>query len=90
MGTELGQRVEAANIKRARLVKGVPAIDIFVEVGLCKSKGEATKIFQSGNAWVGERMLNGSTDTIDLWDFIEPQAILRVGKIRRRVLTLVN
>lgn len=90
MGTEVGQRVEATNIRRARLVKGVPATDLFVEVGLCKSKGEATKIFQSGNAWVGERMLNGSTDTIDLWDFTEPQTILRVGKTRRHMLTLVD
>jgi tyrosyl-tRNA synthetase len=70
-------------VETARLEAGLRAAELFVEVGLCKSRGEATKAFQGGAGWVGERQLRNHADIIGLADFEGAQAILRLGKKRR-------
>ncbi|HUT76076.1 MAG TPA: tyrosine--tRNA ligase [Polyangia bacterium] len=69
-------------LQRARLVEGLRAVDLFAEAGLCQSKGEATKLFRSGGGRVGERVLQGHTDTMGEADFPGGAAVLRAGRKR--------
>jgi tyrosyl-tRNA synthetase len=90
-----GDAVDAmptAELARARLASadGVRAADLFVEVGLCASKGEATKLFKSGAGWAGSRTLTDHTSVITVEDFEEGQVVLRAGKKRRHRIVLVD
>ena len=69
---------------------GVRAADLFVEVGLCASKGEATKLFKSGGGWAGDRRLDDHTACITTADFNEGQLVLRAGKKKRHRIVLAE
>lgn len=73
----------STTISRVRFEAGVKAVELFVEVGLCKSKGEAAKTFKGGGGWFGERKLENHEDIIGLDDLEAGEAIARVGKKRR-------
>jgi tyrosyl-tRNA synthetase len=70
-------------IARTRLTGGLRAVELFVEIGLCGSKGEATKLFRSGGGWAGERQLLDHTDSVSLEDLPAGEIVLRAGKKRR-------
>jgi tyrosyl-tRNA synthetase len=74
-------------LPRSRLDEGLRAADLFVESGLCASKGEATKLFRAGGGWIGERCLLGHTDSVGRADFADGAAILRAG--RKRIVRVV-
>ncbi len=74
-------------LRRSRLEGGLRAVDLFVEVGLCASKGEATQLFRAGGARVGDRLLQGHTEAIGPADFTGGAVILRAGK--KRILRVV-
>lgn len=81
------ESMPSTTIERSRLEEGMRAADLFVEIGLCKSKGEATKTFKAGAGWVGDRKLENHSDIIGLNDFLDGEVIARAGKKRRhRVL----
>jgi tyrosyl-tRNA synthetase len=77
----------AFEFDRARLAGGLRAADLFVESGLCSSKGEATALFRAGGGWVGERCLRGHTEVLEERDFPGGAAVLRAG--RKRVLRVL-
>jgi tyrosyl-tRNA synthetase len=77
-------------ISREKIESGLRANELFVETGLCKSKGEAAKLFKSGAGWVGERKLISYNEVIVLNDFIDGEILIRVGKKRRHRLILEN
>ncbi|MFO8073328.1 MAG: tyrosine--tRNA ligase [Polyangia bacterium] len=70
-------------VPRQRLEKGIRAVDLFVEAGLCRSKGEATKLFRGGGGRIRDRRLDSHTDVIGLDDFDRDEAVARAGKKRR-------
>ena len=70
-------------IDLARLEAGIRANELFVEVGLCRSKGEAAKLFKGGGGWIGERSLENHNEVITLNDLKTGEALLRAGKKRR-------
>ena len=66
---------------------GIRATEIFVETGLCSSKGEAAKAFKNGSGWIGKRQLKNHSEMVTINDFTDDEAVLRIGKKRRhRVL----
>ena len=79
-----------SEIARDRLTEGVRATELFVEIGLCVSKGEASKLFKSGGGWVGERKLQSHIDVVGLSDFTEEDLVLRAGKKKKHRLVLVG
>jgi tyrosyl-tRNA synthetase len=88
-----GDAVDAmptAALPRARFAGGVRAADLFVEIGLCASKGEASKLFKSGGGWAGARALTDHTSVITADDFEGGQLVLRAGKKRRHRITLAD
>jgi tyrosyl-tRNA synthetase len=81
--TELARR-------RFASADGVRAVDLFVEIGLCASKGEATKLFKSGAGWAGSRTLADHMSVITAEEFTGDQLVLRAGKKRRHRIVLVD
>jgi len=68
----------------SRFESDVRATEIFVEAGLCASKGEASKLFKQGGGWIGKRQLKDHRETISLSDFDNGESIFKAGKKRRR------
>jgi tyrosyl-tRNA synthetase len=77
-------------IAENRLAAGLRAVELFVEIGLCASKGEATKLFRGGGGWVGERRLMSHSDTISLDDLENGEVVLRAGKKRRHRVVVAS
>jgi tyrosyl-tRNA synthetase len=72
----------------ADVKEGMRAAEIFVMTGLCKSRGEAVKMFRGGAGWVGERKISDHTEILSESDFLNGEVVLRIGKKRRHRLIL--
>lgn len=77
-------------LSRKRIDDGIRAADLFVEVGLAKSKGEAVKLFRGGGGWIGNRRLKDHTDTVSLTDFENGEVLIMAGKKQRHRVMLDN
>jgi tyrosyl-tRNA synthetase len=75
-------------IEKQRFSEEIRASELFVEVGLCDSKGQAAKLFKGGGGWVGKRQLKGHTDIVSTGDFVDGEVQLRAGKKRRHRVVL--
>jgi tyrosyl-tRNA synthetase len=79
--------IPCTTISRGRIEAGIRAAELFVEVGLCESKGQATKLFRGGGGFIGERCFKDHNDVITLQDFVQNEAMLRSGKkFRKRLI----
>jgi tyrosyl-tRNA synthetase len=67
---------------------GVRATELFVEIGLAASRGEAAKLFKGGGGWIGDRQLRDHNDVVGLADFSEGSALARAGRKHRHRLVL--
>ncbi|MBN2528299.1 MAG: tyrosine--tRNA ligase [Deltaproteobacteria bacterium] len=65
------------------LSEGIRATELFVTAGLCKSNGEAVKLFRSGAGWAGGRQLRDHREVITSSDFVQGEVVLRAGKKRK-------
>lgn len=54
----VGDDLPSIYIEEARLNKGVPVVDLFVETGLASSKGEARRLIQGGGARVNDEKIS--------------------------------
>ncbi|MFZ5586759.1 MAG: tyrosine--tRNA ligase [Thermodesulfobacteriota bacterium] len=78
-GDALG--VPTTAMPRARLVAGVPAFQLFVETGLCKSNSDARRLVAGGGAYVGETRVTAFDQPVSLEMASEDGALwLRAGK----------
>ncbi|NLN63667.1 MAG: tyrosine--tRNA ligase [Myxococcales bacterium] len=84
------ENMPTTEIPASLLGDGVRATEMFVKVGLCKSNGEAVKLFRSGGGWVGTRVLASHLDEIQPSDFDNGEVVLRAGKKRRHRLLLTK
>lgn len=80
--------IPTSEVTGERLLRGLLAVDIFTEVGLCASKSEARRLISQGGARIGERRLDGLEDMIRPEDFSGGEALLRAGKKRVHRLAL--
>ena len=78
----------ATNISKARIESGLRAADLFVETGLCESKGQAVKLFRGGGGFINDRAFKDHNEVITLDDFTDGEAMLRSGKKKRHRLIL--
>ncbi len=83
------ENMPSSQISASRLAEGIRATELFVETELCKSNGEAVKLFRSGAGWVGDRKLNDHRELITSGDFADGEVVLRAGKKRRHRLISV-
>lgn len=74
--------IPTTEIAEERLAAGVPVCELFVEVGLCSSKGEARRLIAQGGAYRAEQRIRSPEERIGL-EHMGPQGVLlRKGKKR--------
>ena len=74
--------VPTTEIEVQRLEEGVPAWQIFHEVGLCSSRAEARRLIQQGGGYVNEERLAAFDRKIGKEDLDGKNIFLRAGKKR--------
>ncbi len=67
---------------------GIGILDLFVEAGLCKTKGEARRLIRGGGAYLNDMKISDETATITLDNFTDERITLRAGKKNRRRIVL--
>ena len=68
-------------IERRRLDEGIPAFELFHEMNLCASRGEARRLITQGGGYVNDRQLAAFDERVGLGDVDERGEIrLRKGK----------
>ncbi len=72
----------SAALPQSRLNGGILAVDIFAEVGLVSSKGQARRLVQQGGAYVNQDKVESITSELTATDIIDGAIILRAGKKR--------
>jgi tyrosyl-tRNA synthetase len=71
-----------------RLKQGIPAIDVFVEVGLCNSKGDARRLIGQGGGYLNNERIESFDTLISDQDFKDGEILLRAGKKRYHKIIL--
>ncbi|MCP4601430.1 MAG: tyrosine--tRNA ligase [Proteobacteria bacterium] len=84
------ENIPTTYISKARIDESLRATELFVEVGLCDSKGQAAKLFKGGGGWIGNRQLKNHNEMILLDDIENGQTLLKAGKRRRHRLILTD
>jgi tyrosyl-tRNA synthetase len=82
VGEEDLRGAPTTEIERKRLEEGVPAWQLFHELGLCKSRAEARRLIQQGGAYVNDRRLDAFDETIGIRDIQVKSLLVRAGKKR--------
>jgi len=75
---------------REAMVAGIPAFELFHEVNLCSSRGEAKRLISQGGGYVNDRQLAAFDEIIGLGDVDDRGEIhLRKGK-KKHLIVLVR
>ncbi len=72
--------VPTSEIEEGRLGQGIAAAELFTEVGLCRSRGEARRLIAQGGAYCGERRISSHEEKIGMDDMGPQGILLRKGK----------
>ena len=72
--------VPTTAIAKGRFVEGINACELFVEVGLCQSRGEARRLITQGGAYLNEERVESHERDFVLGDVGEEGLLLRKGK----------
>ena len=73
-----------------RISVGLGIFDIFLETGLCKSKGEARRLQAQGGVYVNDQRIDDPEFCLGESDLQNREILLRAGKKRYHRLTLEN
>jgi len=65
---------------RSALEEGIPAFELFHDVGLCKSRGEARRLIVQGGAYVNDRQVGEFDEKIGTAEIRDGAIRLRKGK----------
>jgi tyrosyl-tRNA synthetase len=76
------EAMPTTDIEPERLEKGIPAWQLFHEVGLCKSRADARRLIQQGGAYVNEKRLETFDQKIGAPLLDGGDLLLRAGKKR--------
>ena len=66
----------------SELAAGIPAPELFQQVGLCRSRSEARRLIQQGGAYVNDGSVGSVDDLITADHVVEGGILLRAGKKR--------
>jgi tyrosyl-tRNA synthetase len=67
-------------VPESRLREGIPAFEIFAEVGLCGSKGAARRLIRQGGGYVNDERVQAVDEEITLAHLQGGEILLRAGK----------
>jgi tyrosyl-tRNA synthetase len=76
----LGARVKTTIMPVSRLREGIPAFEIFAEVGLCGSKGAARRLIRQGGGYINDERVQAVDEEITLAHLQGGEILLRAGK----------
>ena len=74
------QAMPTTVISRARLAEGVSPMEIFSEVGLTSSRGEARRLIKQGGLYVNDQKVDSLDDVINEESLTPDGILLRTGK----------
>jgi tyrosyl-tRNA synthetase len=80
---ETGDEVSAVpftEVREQRLEAGIPAFELFAEIGLCLSKSAARRLIQQGGAYVNEERIRDFDMLIASCHLTEDGILLKAGK----------
>jgi len=84
------QGVPTSEIERERLEEGIPAWQLFHELGLCKSRADARRLIQQGGGYVNDRRLDAFDERIGIKDIRANSLLVRAGKKRFHRIRLIG
>ena len=70
----------ATTIALSRLRQGIPAFELFAEVGLCSSRGEARRLIKQGGGYINGRRIEAFDERATLDQLEKGEILLRAGK----------
>jgi tyrosyl-tRNA synthetase len=73
-----------------RLRAGVPAFELFDEVNLCTSRGEARRLIQQGGAYVNDKRIQTFDSIVGHKELNKGEILLRAGKKRYHRIRVKN
>lgn len=74
------EAMPATVISGARLAEGISPMEIFAEVGLTSSRGEARRLIKQGGLYVNDKRVESLEDVIDKESLTPEGILLRAGK----------
>ena len=76
------------SVPLSRLAEGIPPAELFTEVGLTGSRGEAKRLIKQGGAYVNDERIDAPERMISTTDLGENGILLRAGKKKyHRIVT---
>ena len=73
-------RMPATTIASSRLRQGIPAFELFAEVGLCSSRGEARRLIKQGGGYINGERIQEFDERATLEHLEKGEILLRAGK----------
>ena len=79
-GGASGEGVPTFAVAAVLLEEGIPAYVLFVDAGLCGSRGDARRLVAGGGAYVNERRVEAFDEPVTSAHLVEGAILLRAGK----------
>ena len=76
------ESIPTTYVKKKRIERGIAALDLFAEAGLCATRGEARRLISQGGGYINEQRIAGVDEVITTEHIKENVIILRAGKKR--------
>ncbi len=87
-GSGAVELIPGFEVNSGRLADGIPLLELFVEAGLCDSKGEARRLVQQGGCRVNDQRIDSESHVISTKDMTDKGIILKAGKKKiKRIIT---
>jgi len=83
-----GDAVPSTSYDKVALDKGIPAVDVFAQVGLCKSKSDARRLLNQGGGYLNDERIAAFDQLILTSHAREGEILLRAGKKKYHKLIL--
>ncbi|HOF00219.1 MAG TPA: S4 domain-containing protein, partial [Spirochaetota bacterium] len=72
--------IPSIEIEKSRITNGINVLDIFVESGLCSSKGEARRLIQQGGIRINDDKIDDEKTVVGESAITEKGILLKSGK----------
>jgi tyrosyl-tRNA synthetase len=90
IGSSELESIPTTVIDVVRLRAGVPAFELFDEVNLCASRGEARRLIRQGGAYVNDRRIRTFDSIVGHKELNKGEILLRAGKKRYHRIRVKN
>ncbi|MBI1300210.1 MAG: tyrosine--tRNA ligase [Alphaproteobacteria bacterium] len=84
----IGDDLPSIEIQKSALENGIEVIELFVETGLCESKGEAKRLIKGGGARVNDIPVNAPDQKVTMNDVSDGHIKLSSGKKRHALVKI--